>query len=112
MALKPVSVIKANLGIEPNGRIHKYFAQRCRDYMNEKYVPVDTETLINTSYVDNECNIVYPQPYAHAQYVGIVNGKEVKNYSKSGTGPYWDKRMVNVDMPQIVKEVQQKVNGG
>lgn len=112
MGLKPVSVIKANLGIEPNGRIHKYFAERCRDYMNEKYVPVRDENLINTSYVDSQCNIVYQQKYAHAQYVGVVNGGEVKNYTKPGTGPYWDKRMVSADMPQIVKEVQSKVNGG
>lgn len=112
MGLKPVSVIKANLGIEPNGRIHKYFTERCRDYMNEKYVPEDTGTLINTSYVDSQCNIVYQQKYAHAQYVGVVNGGEVKNYTKPGTGPYWDKRMVSADMPQIVKEVQSKVNGG
>lgn len=112
MSLKPVSTIKAKLGIEPNGVMHKYFAERCKDYMNAKYVPEDTGTLIESSYIDNECNIVYPQVYAHAQYVGIVNGSEVKNYTKAGTGPYWDKRMVSADMPKIINEMQEMINGG
>ena len=33
--MQPTSVIKARLGIEPNGRIQRYFQKRCKDYMDK-----------------------------------------------------------------------------
>ena len=44
MGLKPISEIKANLGIEPNGRVQKFFTNACRNHM-DKYVPKDTGML-------------------------------------------------------------------
>ena len=67
---KSTSVIKTRLGIQKYGPAHKFFAERCRQYMNAKYVPERNGPLTNTSFVDNECNIVYPQSYAHYQYIG------------------------------------------
>ena len=37
--------------------------------------------------------------------------RPVRNYTTPGTGPYWDKRMVSVDMPDIVKRIQDKFGG-
>ena len=137
--LNPVGVIKTRLGIQQNGPTHKYFAERCKDYMNTRYVPQENGALISTSYVDNSCNIVYPQPYAHYQYKGklYVDPKTEKGaffnenygfwsrpgvakkptgknliYHKAGTGPYWDKKMVSAEMPKIEKEVQEFVKRG
>lgn len=79
MGLKPISEIKADLGIEPNGRVQKYFTERCYQHM-DKYVPKDTGALRENVIVDNN-SITYKSPYAHAQYVGIVHGSPVKNYT-------------------------------
>ena len=110
MKLKPISEIKANLGIEPNGKIQKYFTERCYQHM-DKYVPKDTGALRETV-VKGTDYIKYNVPYAHAQYVGIVHGSPIKNYTTPGTGPYWDKRMVSAEIQDIVKECQAFINRG
>ena len=80
MGLKPISEIKANLGIEPNGKVQKYFTERCYQHM-DKYVPMaDTHQLRENVLIKSD-NITYKAPYAHAQYVGIVHGSPVKNYT-------------------------------
>ena len=108
--MQPTSVIKANLGIEPNGKVQKFFTETCYRYM-DKYVPKDTGILReNVTLTSN--TITYEQPYAHAQYVGVVNGGEVKNYTTPGTGPYWDEKMKSAEMQEIVKEVQDFVDKG
>lgn len=108
--MQPTSVIVANLGLEPNGKVQKYFTERCYAYM-DKFVPKDTGVLRETVTLTSN-SITYEQPYAHAQYVGVVKGGKVENYTTPGTGPYWDERMKSVDMPTIVKEVQDYVNKG
>ena len=109
MELKPINLIKAELGIAPGGNVHAFFTDTCRKHM-DKYVPKDIGNLrdivsISTHY------ITYESPYAHAQYVGMVNGSPVVNYTTPGTGPYWDKRMVSAEMQDVVKEVEEYVNG-
>lgn len=80
MGLKPISEIKANLGLEPNGRVQKFFTNTCKNHM-DKYVPKDTgnlrEALVETD------RVTYKTPYAHAQYVGIIHGTPVNpdNYT-------------------------------
>lgn len=79
MGLKPISEIKADLGIEPNGKVQKYFTERCYQHM-DKYVPKDTGVLRETV-VKGTDYIKYNVPYAHAQYVGIVHGSPVRKYT-------------------------------
>lgn len=110
MGLKPISEIKADLGIEPNGKVQKYFTERCYQHM-DKYVPKDTGMLRENVAVKSD-SITYQSPYAHAQYVGIVHGSPVKNYTTPGTGPYWDKRMVSVEINDIIKECQEYMKRG
>lgn len=108
--MQPTSVIKANLGIEPNGKVQKFFTNTCYRYM-DKYVPKDTGALRETVTIDSN-SITYEQPYAHAQYIGKINGGQVVNYTTPGTGSYWDERMKSVDMQNVVAEVQNFVNKG
>lgn len=110
--LQPTSVIKARLGIEPNGRVQKFFTNTCYKHMN-KYVPMsdlesagDLRTIVDIQ----PDSITYESPYAHAQYVGFTKGP-VLNYTTPGTGPYWDQRMVSAEMDDVVKEVQNYVGG-
>lgn len=107
--MQPTSVIKANLGIEPNGRVHRFFTNTCYRHM-DKYVPMDNGDLRTNVNIDTN-SITYESPYAHAQYVGFTTGPVV-NYTTPGTGPYWDERMKSAEMQDVVKEVQDYINRG
>lgn len=110
--LKPTSVIKARLGLEPNGRVQKFFTNTCYKHMN-KYVPMDNGDLRTNVDIQPD-SITYESPYARYQYYGIREDgtHEVQNYTTPGTGTYWDKRMVSAEMQDVVKEVQDYVNRG
>ena len=134
--LKPTSEIKARLGIEPNGRVQKFFTNTCYKHM-DKYVPMRNGDL--RSNVDIQADsITYESPYAHYQYEGkkyvMDNGKsayyspdygfwskkgEKKHdsgekliYHTAGTGHHWDERMKSAEMEQVVQEVQDYINRG
>lgn len=109
MYLKPVSEIKADLGINPDGPVQKFFTETCYKHM-DKYVPMRDGHLRDTV-VRGKDYITYEQPYAHAQYVGYTKGPVV-NYTTPGTGPYWDERMKSAEMQIVVKEVQDYVRRG
>lgn len=108
--IQPTSVIKVNLGIEPNGKVQKFFTNTCYRYM-DKYIPKDNGLLREIVTLTSN-SITYEQEYAHAQYIGEVNGGKVVNYTTPGTGPYWDKRMVSADMQNVVAEVQDFIDKG
>lgn len=110
--LKPTSVIKANLGIEKNGPVHKFFTNACYIHM-DKYVPMDTGDL-RTIVSMTPDKIIYHVPYAQAQYHGVINGTPIENYTTPGTGPYWDKKMVSAEMDIVLSEVKDymKKHGG
>jgi hypothetical protein len=110
--LKPTSVIKARLGIEPNGRVQQFFTNTCYKHM-DKYVPMDNGDLRTVVDIQPD-SITYESPYAEYQYYGMrKDGTHVvKHYTTPGTGTYWDKRMVSAEMQNVVKEVQDYVNRG
>lgn len=110
--LKPTSVIKARLGIEPNGRVQKFFTNTCYKHM-DKYVPMD-EGNLRTNVDIQSSTITYESPYARYQYYGVREDgtHQVQHYTTPGTGPYWDKRMLSAEMQDVVEEVQRYVNRG
>ena len=109
--MQPTSVIKARLGIEPNGRVQSFFTSECAKAM-DKYVPKDEGNLRTIVDIQPD-SITYESPYARYQYYGVrEDGTHVvKNYTTPGTGPYWDKRMVSAEMQDVVKEVQNYFGG-
>ena len=140
--LKPTSVIKARLGIEPNGRVQKYFTKRCAEHM-DKYIPLDEGGLAYDNRVIESDRIIYESPYAHYMYEGKVMGPNIPikedgivvgwfspkgkpkhytgediDYSKSKArghtyaGPHWDKRMWTSEKDEVIKEVQDYINRG
>ena len=109
--LQPTSTIKISLGIEPNGRVQRFFTNTCYKHM-DKYVPMDEGNLRTN--VDIQPNsITYESPYARYQYYGMrEDGTHiVRNYTTPGTGTYWDKRMVSAEMQDVVQEVQNYIGG-
>lgn len=109
MKLDPISKIKADLGIEPNGRVQRFFTDTCANYM-DKYIPKDIGNLRDIKTLRPN-SITYESNYAHAQYTGYTKGP-VRNYTTPGTGPYWDERMKSAEMQDVIKEVQEYVNRG
>lgn len=83
--LKPISEIKANLGIQPNGKVQCFYTNTCYKHM-DKYVPMDTGNLRRIVNIQPD-SITYQSPYAHAQYIGIVNGGIVRNYTTPRNRP-------------------------
>ena len=112
LKMKPISTIKARLGIQPSGPVQKFFTETCYKYM-DKYVPMDEGDLRTIVDIQSD-SITYEMPYAHYQYKGMrEDGTHVvRNYTTPGTGPYWDKRMVSADMKQVVKETQGYIKRG
>ena len=111
IVIKPTSEIKARLGIEPNGRVQKFFTNTCYKHM-DKYVPKDNGDL-RTNVDIQPGSITYEMPYARYQYYGVREDgtHQVQNYTTPGTGPYWDQRMVSAEMQDIEKEVQNYIGG-
>lgn len=109
MKLDPISTIKADLGIEPNGRVQRFFTDTCANHM-DKYIPKDIGNLRDIKTLRPN-SITYESNYAHAQYIGYTKGP-VRNYTTPGTGPYWDERMKSAEMQDVIKEVQEYVNRG
>ena len=109
MKLKPISELHASLGIQSNGPVQKFFTDTCAKHM-DKYIPKDIGNLRDIKNVGADY-VTYESPYAHAQYIGVVNGTPVTNYTTPGTGPYWDKRMWSAEKDQVIEEVQRYVNG-
>lgn len=124
--MKPTSVIKARLGINPNGKVQAYFTERCMAYM-DRYIPKgDTGNLRNVKTLDID-SITYEMPYAHYQYVGKLYIDPVTRsaWARKGTKkvptnidlvqngyPYWDKKMWSIHRHDIEKEVQKFVDRG
>lgn len=115
--LKPSSVIKARLGLQPNGPAHKFFTQTCAIHM-DKYVPFRTgalaTTVVNNGVPTNNvktAKIIYAQKYAIYPYKGTRNGTPMKYRLDKHplAGPRWDKRMWSAEKDTITREVQNYV---
>lgn len=112
--LKPISVIKADLGINPDGPVQAFFTDTC-DKRMDKYVPWgDTGNLKDTK-TKTIHSITYEMPYAHYQYIGISHsGKTMKHRTDKNplATSNWDKKMWSAEKDIIIKEVQEYVNRG
>ena len=109
--MNPTSVIKARLGITPDGRVQKFFTSTCAKKM-DRYVPY-REGLLSEYHIYGT-EIWYEQPYARYQYHGQREdgSHKVHNYTTPGTGPYWDKVMWTAHGEDIIKQTQKLVNKG
>ena len=108
--LKPTSEIKARLGLEPNGKVQKFFTSTCAKHM-DKYVPMRDGNLADY-HLENDA-VVYEQLYAKYQYNGISKSGKPLNYSKDKhplATHHWDKKMVSAEMQDVIKEVQDYFN--
>lgn len=134
--LEPISTIKANLGIEQNGKVQKFFTNTCYRYM-DKYVPRgDTGLLRETVALDTD-TITYEMPYAHYQYIGKLYVDPITKkgafysedygfWSRPGVKKertetdlvhtngfsYWDVQMWSVEKDKVCDEVEKYIAKG
>lgn len=106
--MNPTSKIKKRIGLDPKGRVQKFYTNTCYKHM-DKYVPMENGDLRTIVDIQPE-SITYESNYAHAQYVGYTKGP-VKNYTTPGTGPYWNERMKSAEMGTIIREVEGYIGG-
>lgn len=85
--------------MQKGGSAQLFLSNECFRRM-EKYVPWETGNLATTVTV-RPGSVTYEQPYAHKQYT--------TNKGKGIRGKYWDKKMVNAEREQLVKDVQNYV---
>lgn len=70
--LKPISEIKVDLGINPNGKVQKYLQNTAYRFMG-KYVPGGESGELNKNVdLSDPEEIVYESVYAHFMYIGKV----------------------------------------
>lgn len=65
----------------------------------ERFVPksdIQKQNRLRTaSNVSNDGeHIIYTMPYARAQFFGVINGSQIRNYTTPGTSSRWDKRLI------------------
>lgn len=60
----------------------------------EQFVPKLSGDLRSYSVIHPDgSGIDYMMPYARAQFYGVVNGHEIRNYTTPGTSKRWDLRL-------------------
>jgi len=138
VSIKPISTIKAKLGIQECGPAHAFFTSSCYKHMG-KFVPGGESGMLNQKVVIDTDKITYESPYAHYQYIGklYVDPKYKKGafYSEDyeywsrpgitkvstqkdlvhhtpGTGSYWDKKMWTSKKKEVISEVQKYIDRG
>lgn len=109
LRLKPVIILKKNMGIEPNGELQAFFTDTCAKHM-DKYVPFDKGIL--RKYVIEGSDIIYQQQYAEYQYYGErrdgshkINPANRNRENHSEATSYWDKKMVTAEGKDVLKKV-------
>lgn len=111
---KPTSEILIDLGFGPDGPTQKFMQERAYQYM-DKYVPM-REGHLRYENIDmsDPRYIIYDQPYAHYQYIGMRRDGThvVRNYTTAGTGPYWDQQMMSAEGKDLIKDIQDFINSG
>lgn len=125
-SLNPISKIEARLGINPNGRVQKYFTNMCYRRMGA-FVPGGSSSMLNTNVQLGSDHIRYKSPYAHYQYRSIlyVDPDTGSSWAKKGTTKvptnktlnhtigtsYWDKKMWASQSEDAIRELQDYVDG-
>ena len=124
---KSAKIIKDH-GLDKNGRITRFLRDEADRLMNP-FIPMDNGMLRRLKTYPTTSTIKYTSPYAKYQYYGKLmlakNGsswaklgekkrltsKNLK-YHTSGTGPKWDKMMIQRHKNNLVKDVENYIKSG
>lgn len=115
-------------GLDGNGRVQRYIRDEADRLMNP-YIPFRDGGLRRNKTYPNNHSIKYTSPYSHYQYQGKsmltkngsswaklgekkeYTGKSLK-YHTSGTGPKWDRMMIQRRGKELERDVQNFIKNG
>lgn len=111
-------------GLNENGRVVQYARNTAERLMNP-FIPFQSGNLRRLKVYPNPSKIKYISPYAHYHYKGLkAKGvsrpkgikREISNeklkYHTAGTGPEWDKLMMEKKGKELIQDVQNYVKRG
>ena len=111
-------------GLNQDGRVMQYLTTTADRLMNP-FVPMQNGVLRRLKTYPSTTKIKYTSPYAHYQYKGLKAkgasrpkgikrkiSNEKLNYHTAGTGPEWDKLMMQQKGKELIQDVQNYVNKG
>lgn len=111
-------------GLNQDGRVMQYLTTTADRLMNP-FVPMQNGVLRRLKTYPSASKIKYISPYAHYQYKGLKAkgasrpkgikrkiSNEKLNYHTAGTGPEWDKLMMQQKGKELIQDVQNYVNKG
>ena len=111
-------------GLNQDGRVMQYLTTTADRLMNP-FVPRQNGVLRRLKTYPSTTKIKYISPYAHYQYKGLKAkgasrpkgikrkiSNEKLNYHTAGTGPEWDKLMMQQKGKELIQDVQNYVNKG
>ena len=126
--INPATKIIKDHGLDNNGRVTRFLRDDMDRLMNP-YIPFDTGRLRRNKTYPNNYSIKYTSPYAKYQYYGklmlakngsawaklgekkVLTNKELKHHS-SGTGPKWDRLMLQRRKNDLVKDIENYIKHG
>ena len=125
---KSTNKILKDHGLEQDGRAIRFLRDEADRLMNP-YIPMDNGMLRRNKTYPSNHEIKYISPYAKYQYYGKLmlakNGsswakkgeKKVETsrnlkYHTSGTGPKWDKLMMQRRKNDLIKDVENYIKTG
>ena len=126
--INSISKILKDHGLNNDGRVIKFVRDDADRLMNP-FVPMDTGMLRRNKTYPNNHSIKYTSPYAQNMYNGklmltkngaswaklgekkVVTSKNLK-YHTSGTGPKWDKLMMQRRKNDLIKDVENYIKSG
>ena len=136
--INDVNKILKDHGLNENGRVIQ-FATTTADRLMDPFVPRESGNLRRLKSYPSASKIKYTSPYAHYQYTGDeyispklgVSGIPLKsgrwwspkgekkkksgkklNYHTPGTGPEWDKLMMEKKGKELTRDIQNYINKG
>lgn len=111
-------------GLDENGRVQKRIITTAERLMNP-FIPFQSGNLRRLKVYPNPSKIKYISPYAHYHYKGlkakgVSRPKGIKRkilneklkYHTAGTGPEWDKLMMEKKGKELIQDVQNYVKRG
>ena len=126
--MNPVNKIIKDHGLDKDGRVVRHLRDTADRLMNP-FVPMDNGMLRRNKTYPSNHEIKYTSPYAKYQYYGKlmlakngsawanlgekkVNTSKDLKYHTSGTGPKWDKLMLQRREDDLVKDVENYIKSG
>lgn len=126
--MNSVNKILKDHGLNKDGRVTRFLRDDADRLMNP-FVPMDNGMLRRNKTYPSNHEIKYTSPYAKYQYYGKlmlakngsawanlgekkVNTSKDLKYHTSGTGPKWDKLMLQRREDDLVKDVENYIKSG